>query len=100
MTHAQEQIHRRTDHCDDPGARERREDGRHLPEFERTEIACDFRENGLSDATFYKLKAKFGRMTVSDDQRLRTLETKRWGLDLSAAAQVGASVERSLSDRE
>lgn len=63
MTHAQEQIHRRADHLDDPGARERREDGRHLSQV-------------LSDATFYKLKAKFGGMTVSDAQRLRTLESE------------------------
>jgi putative transposase len=34
------------------------------------------RKYGLSDATFYKLKAKFGGMTVSDAQRLRTLETE------------------------
>jgi putative transposase len=27
------------------------------------------RKYGLSDATFYKLKAKFGGMTVSDAQR-------------------------------
>ena len=30
--------------------------------------------HGLSEATFYKYKAKFGGMTVSDAQRLRTLE--------------------------
>ena len=34
------------------------------------------RKYGLSDATFYKLKARFGGMTVSDAQRLRTLETE------------------------
>ena len=32
------------------------------------------RKHGLSDATFYKYKAKFGGMTLSDAQRLRTLE--------------------------
>ena len=32
------------------------------------------RKYGISDATFYKYKAKFGGMTVSDAQRLRTLE--------------------------
>ncbi len=32
------------------------------------------RRHGLSEATFYKYKAKFGGMTVSDAQRLRTLE--------------------------
>lgn len=35
------------------------------------------RKYGLSDATFYKLKAKFGGMTVSDAQRLRALEAEK-----------------------
>lgn len=100
MTHAQEQIHRRADHWDDPGARERREDGRYLPEFERTEIACDFRENGLSDATFYKLKAKFGGMTVSDAQRLRTLETENGKLKrLLAEAMLDNAALKDLASK-
>ena len=32
------------------------------------------RKHGISDATFYKYKAKFGGMTVSDARRLKTLE--------------------------
>lgn len=32
------------------------------------------RRHGLSEATFYKYKAKFSGMTVSDAQKLRTLE--------------------------
>ncbi len=32
------------------------------------------RNYGISDATFYKYKAKFGGMTVSDARRLKTLE--------------------------
>lgn len=32
------------------------------------------RKYGISDATFYKYKAKFGGMRVSDAQRLKTLE--------------------------
>lgn len=32
------------------------------------------RKHGISDATFYKYKAKFGGMTVSDVRRLKTLE--------------------------
>ncbi|SEO34885.1 putative transposase [Paracoccus alcaliphilus] len=32
------------------------------------------RRHGLSPATFYKLKAKYGGMDVSDAQRLKTLE--------------------------
>ena len=34
------------------------------------------RKYGISDATFYKYKAKFGGMTVSDAQRLRTLRRR------------------------
>ena len=32
------------------------------------------RKYGISDATFYKYKAKFGGITVSDARRLKTLE--------------------------
>lgn len=32
------------------------------------------RRHGLSPATFYKLKAKYGGMDVSDAQKLRALE--------------------------
>ena len=34
------------------------------------------RKYGISEATFYKYKAKFGGMTVSDAQRLRALEAE------------------------
>ena len=34
------------------------------------------RKYGISDATFYKYKAKFGGMTVSEPRRLKTLEEK------------------------
>ena len=32
------------------------------------------RKHGISDATFYKYKAKFGGMNVSDAKKLRALE--------------------------
>ena len=32
------------------------------------------RKHGISDATYYNWKAKFGGMTVSDAQRLKALE--------------------------
>ncbi|BCA63386.1 transposase [Sphingomonas sp. HMP9] len=32
------------------------------------------RKHGISDATFYNLKSKYGGLTVSDAARLRTLE--------------------------
>ena len=34
------------------------------------------RKYGISDATYYNWKAKFGGMTVSDAQRLKALETE------------------------
>jgi putative transposase len=40
----------------------------------RTADVC--RKHGVSGATFYKWKAKFGGMDVSDARRLRTLETE------------------------
>lgn len=38
----------------------------------RTEELC--RQNGISTATFYKWKAKFGGMEISDARKLRSLE--------------------------
>jgi putative transposase len=32
------------------------------------------RKHGMSEATFYKYKAKYGGLTVSDARKLRTLE--------------------------
>lgn len=37
-------------------------------------IADLCRKHGISDATYYNWKAKFGGMTVSDAQRLKALE--------------------------
>jgi putative transposase len=34
------------------------------------------RKHGISDATFYKWKAKFGGMDVSDARRLKALENE------------------------
>jgi len=34
------------------------------------------RKHGVSDASFYKWKAKFGGMDVSDARRLKTLESE------------------------
>ena len=46
------------------------------------------RTYGISDATFYKYKAKFGGMTVSDAQRLRTLEAENAKLKKLLAEQM------------
>ena len=86
------------------------------------------RKYGISDATFYKYKAKFGGMTVSDAQRLRTLESENGKLkrllagsmlDIAALKDIasktsdarrqtqsgaphdeGARIERGLSDQK
>jgi putative transposase len=34
------------------------------------------RKHGISDATYYNWKAKFGGLTVSEAQRLKALETE------------------------
>ena len=46
------------------------------------------RKYGISDATFYKYKAKFGGMTVSEAQRLRTLEAENAKLKKLLAEQM------------
>ena len=58
------------------------------------------RKYGLSDATFYKLKAKFGGMTVSDAQRLRTLETENGKLKrLLAKAMLDTAALKDLASK-
>ena len=39
-------------------------------------IADICRQNGFSDATFYKWRSKYGGMGISDAKRLRHLETE------------------------
>lgn len=46
------------------------------------------RKHGISTATFYKWKAKFGGMDVSDAQRLKTLETENARLKRLLADQM------------
>ena len=46
------------------------------------------RKYGISDATFDKYKAKCGGMTVSDAQRLRTLESENAKLKRLLAEQM------------
>lgn len=41
-----------------------------------SKIADLCRKHGISDATYYNWKAKFGGMTVSDTQRLKALEAE------------------------
>lgn len=61
----------------------------------KTKELC--RKHGISDATFYNWKAKFGGMTVSESARLRTLEEENRRLKkLLAEAAVDNSVLKDL----
>ena len=54
------------------------------------------RRHGLSPATFYKLKAKYGGMDVSDAQRLKALEDENGKLKrLLADAMLEALLQNS-----
>jgi len=46
------------------------------------------RKHGISEATFYKYKAKFGGMEVSDARRLRALEEENAKLKKLLAEQM------------
>jgi len=46
------------------------------------------RKHGISEGTFYKYKAKFGGMEVSDARRLRTLEDENAKLKKLLAEQM------------
>lgn len=46
------------------------------------------RKHGISDATFYKWRAKFGGMEVSDAKRLRALEDENRRLKHLVADQA------------
>jgi putative transposase len=46
------------------------------------------RQHGMSQATFYQWKAKFGGMSVSDAQRLRQLEAENAKLRRVVANQA------------
>lgn len=58
------------------------------------------RKYGISDATFYKYKAKFGGMTVSDAQRLKGLETENSRLKrLLADAMLDNAALKDLASK-
>jgi len=55
------------------------------------------RRHGVSSATFYKWKAKFGGMDVSDARRLKTLETENGRLKkLLADSMLDNSILKDL----
>ncbi len=58
------------------------------------------RKYGISDATFYKYKAKFGGMTVSDAKKLRALEEENGKLKrLLADAMLDNAALKDLATK-
>ena len=59
------------------------------------------RKHGISSATFYKWKAKFGGMDVSDAKRLRALEDENAKLKkLLAEAMFDNAILRDVNSRK
>jgi putative transposase len=54
------------------------------------------RKHGVSDASIYKWKAKFGGMEVSEAKRLRTLEDENTRLCLLADAMLDNAALKDL----
>ena len=64
----------------------------------KTSEVC--RKHGISDATFYKYKAKFGGMTVCNARRLRALEAENAKLKrLLAEAMLDNSALKELTTK-
>jgi putative transposase len=59
------------------------------------------RKHGISDATFYNWKAKYGGMTVADVRRLRELESENSKLKrIVADQQLDISALKDLLGRK
>ena len=59
------------------------------------------RKHGISPATFYKWKAKFGGMTVPDAKRLKQLEDENVRLKtLLAEAMLDNAVLKDITSRK
>jgi putative transposase len=59
------------------------------------------RKHGISEATFYKWKAKFGGMDVSDARRLRQLEDENARLKkLLADAMLDNAVLKDIASKK
>ena len=60
-----------------------------LKEHQAGAKAADLcRKHGISDATFYKWRSKYGGMEVSDAKRLKTLEAENAKLKKLLAEQM------------
>ena len=59
------------------------------------------RKHGISSATFYKFKAKYGGMDVSDARRLKTLEEENARLKkLLAEQMLDNAILRDVSSKK
>ena len=59
------------------------------------------RKHGISDATYYNWKSKFGGMTVSDAQRLKALEAENAKLKkLLAESLLDNAALKDVLDRK
>ena len=59
------------------------------------------RKHGISEATFYKYKAKFGGLEVSDAKRLKALEDENTKLKkLLAEAMLDIAVLKDVNSRK
>ena len=59
------------------------------------------RKHGISEATFYKYKAKFGGLEVSDAKRLKALEDENAKLKkLLAEAMLDIAVLKDVNSRK
>lgn len=65
----------------------------------KTKDLC--REHGISEATFYNWKAKYGGMTVSEARRLKELEAENGRLKrLLAEAELDKAALKDLLGRK
>ena len=65
----------------------------------KTQELC--RKHGISEATFYNWKAKYGGMTVSEARRLRELEAENARLKkLLAEAELDKAALKDLLNRK
>jgi putative transposase len=73
-----------------------------LKEQEAGMVTADVcRRHGISEATFYKWKAKFGGLEVSEAKRLRTLEEENAKLKkLLAEAMLDIAVLKDISSKK
>jgi putative transposase len=83
------EVHGRADHCDPAGTRSGFEDG----------DVC--RKHGISSATFYKWKAKYGGLDVSEARRLKLLADENAKLKkLLAEAMLDNAMLKDLNSKK